>query len=172
MITGEHSPADQADIFPGKTASMIKLFAGISFFFILWGCTNNGQSGNEPVVNDHENHEGHQKQETQLSLNNGVRWKADAVTLANAAAVREMIEGAGKTAAPDYNQVADQLQKGLNKMITECKMRGREHDVLHQWLEPLLEKSGELKNATTAEEAGRKFREIEQWVGLFEKYFE
>jgi hypothetical protein len=121
------------------------------------------------VVNNHENHE---KQETPLSLNNGVRWKADSVTLVNAAAVREMIEGAGKSGEPDYNQVADQLQNGLNKMITECKMQGSEHDALHQWLEPLLGKAGELKNVTTAEEAGRKFREIEEWVGLFEKYFE
>ena len=57
-------------------------------------------------------------------------------------------------------------------MINECKMKGPDHDVLHQWLEPLLEETKEMKNATEVKIAQDKIKEIEERINLFAQYFE
>jgi len=57
-------------------------------------------------------------------------------------------------------------------MVSECKMKGADHEALHHWLEPIMEKAKELKNANSIETARTIFGEIEKQINLFHQYFE
>ena len=119
-----------------------------------------------------ENHSDHAKQATGLVLNNGAKWKVDSTTLTNVALLKNIVLNAKKESLETYLQTATALQDGLSKMINECKMKGADHDALHQWLEPLMEKTKELKNANSIENAGTISGEIEKQINLFPQYFE
>ena len=109
---------------------------------------------------------------TGLRLNNGAKWKADSTTLSNVALLKGIVSAAKEEGRGGYIQTANQLQDGLNKMIRECKMKGADHDALHLWLEPLIEKTKELKQITSAKNAAVILNEIKKQVNLFEQYFE
>jgi hypothetical protein len=57
-------------------------------------------------------------------------------------------------------------------MVTECKMKGADHEALHQWLEPLMEKTRELKKVSNVENAATLLSEIGKQLALFPQYFE
>ena len=109
---------------------------------------------------------------TGLVLNNGAKWKADSTTALNVALLKKIISGTNKETLQNYSQTAIELQDGLNKMISECKMKGADHEALHHWLEPLMEKTKELKKANNIENAKTIFGEIEKQINLFSQYFE
>ena len=83
-----------------------------------------------------------------LLLNDGVKWKADGKTLANVTLLKTVVADAVKQNPVDYSLTAAALQKGLDKMVTECSMKGPDHAALHQWLLPLIKKVNELKKAS------------------------
>ncbi len=121
----------------------------------------------EPVAGNHVEHS-----VTGLALNNGVKWKADSTTVLNVDLLQKIISVAKKESLENYSQTAIGLQNGLNKMVSECKMKGADHEALHHWLEPLMDKTKELKNADSIENARTIFGEIEKQIKLFSQYFE
>jgi hypothetical protein len=116
-------------------------------------------------------HEEHPQPDTALTLNNGVKWKVDSITMVNVGLLKNIIADAGKNQAKDFTTIAGQLQESLNKLISECKMTGADHDALHKWLEPLLEKVKALKTASAAD-GPAMVKDITDYLILFEKYFE
>lgn len=119
-----------------------------------------------------ENHAEHAEQATGLALNSGVKWKADSITVSNVASLQKLISGLKIATLENYLATAEGLQDGLNKMVSECKMKGADHEALHHWLEPIMEKAKELKNANSIETARTIFGEIEKQINLFHQYFE
>lgn len=110
-----------------------------------------------------------------LTLNNGQKWKADAHTNENVAALRAIARDfAGKThpGLTDYQVLDSGLQKGFDKMIRECRMEGTGHDALHLWLEPLLADVNELKKADNTASAEKIFTAIHERIELYTQYFE
>lgn len=105
-----------------------------------------------------------------LSLNDGVKWKADNKTMANVTLLKTVVADAVKQNPVDYSLTAAALQKGLDKMVAECSMKGPDHEALHQWLLPLVKKVNELKKATGGN-ATVQLREIEKQIHLFDQYF-
>lgn len=140
---------------------------------LLLAC-NTGNEKEKPITTEPatENHVKHVEQATGLTLNNGTKWKADSTTLLNVALLQKIITSTKKESLENYSQTAIGLQDGLNKMVGECKMKGADHEALHHWLEPLMEKTKELKNANSIETAGTIFGEIEKQINLFPQYFE
>ena len=70
------------------------------------------------------------------------------------------------------HQTAKELQSGLNKMVAECKMKGADHDALHQWLEPLMERLNDLNKETSTDNAAANLNEIDKHLKLFPQYFQ
>ena len=138
----------------------------------LFAC--NSRSSKNKTTNDSAtpNNKEHPEQMTGVLLNNGAKWKADSTTLLNVASLQNIVSMAKKETLEDYHQTATRLQDGLNKMVAECKMKGPEHEALHHWLEPLMEKTKGLKNAGSIEDAGIILDEIKNQMNLFSKYFE
>jgi len=106
------------------------------------------------------------------SLNNGVKGKADSSTNKNVSALSNVIASAKPVSLEDYRNTGKNLQEGIKKMISECRMQGPDHDALHHWLEPLMEENKKLLEVTTAEEGKEIFEMIRKQIENFSGYFE
>lgn len=107
-----------------------------------------------------------------LELNQGAKWKADSLTIANVARLKATIAGAEKKGLENYGKVATELQADINKMVSECKMTGPDHEALHHWLEPIIENTKALGEISSSEKAGSLLTDIEKQVNRFDQYFE
>lgn len=119
-----------------------------------------------------EKHDEHKEKAGELELNNGAKWKIDSATSVNVGILRTIIADAKNNKPANYAATATKLEDGLNKLVKECKMSGAEHDALHQWLEPMIAKTRELKNAGTGESGEAVLNAIDKQMGLFDQYFE
>lgn len=108
---------------------------------------------------------------TELTLNSGEKWNADASTNLNVTALSKIIQSVHPTSLEDYHAVGKTLQEGIDKMIRECTMKGPDHDALHHWLEPLMEKNKILQTAKSANEATEAFDFIKNQVNQYEYFF-
>ncbi|HRF19060.1 MAG TPA: hypothetical protein PK977_12880, partial [Chitinophagaceae bacterium] len=64
------------------------------------------------------------------------------------------------------------LQSGLDKMISECRMKGPDHDALHKWLEPLIGQVKKLNETEKPEESAQQLTAITQQIQLYFQFFE
>lgn len=153
---------------------MKKIFAALIVTSFLLACNlqNNAENGSPLDTASTEPQHEHAEKASGLILNNGAKWKADSITLLNVRALQNIVSNANKESVVNYSKTATQLQDGLNKMINECKMTGADHDALHQWLEPIIEKTKDLKNADSGENASTILNEVEDQLKLFHQYFE
>jgi hypothetical protein len=107
-----------------------------------------------------------------LSLNNGMKWKSDQATMANVNAMKLIMENSSPQSIEEFHMTADMMQGSVDKMISECRMTGADHDALHLWLEPLMEKTKELKEGETMDELTLIHDWLDDQVNLFYEYFE
>jgi len=140
---------------------------------LLLACNpGNDNKENSDSTSTDGNHVEPEKKSEGLVLNNGAKWKADSSTILNVALLQNTASGEKEQSLDNYRQTATQLQDGLNKMIKECKMKGADHDALHQWLEPLMKKVKAFNNETSIDNAATSLRDINQHLKLFAQYFE
>ena len=142
----------------------------------LWACNNHTHSENKEAISPSEaDHHQHETTTEKLVLNNGAKWKADSNTNSNVNNLLVIIEnfdsGTDKSLVA-YMEAAAYLQKGLDKMISECKMQGPDHEALHKWLEPLIEQVRKFKQASTEADAAQSLDAIHAQVNLYAQYFE
>lgn len=109
---------------------------------------------------------------TGLSLNNGVKWKADSSTNKNVLDLYNLIADANPVILDDYQKTGKILQTNINKMISECRMQGADHDALHQWLEPLMEMNRKMTDVASADEGKGLFGMIRKHIEKYSDYFE
>jgi hypothetical protein len=142
----------------------------------LLACNNDNGSGKNTKINiPQAAHHDHTANSDGLELNDGVKWKADSITNTNIKGLLNRIETFNRNrdkSLPSYTKVSGELQQGLNKMISDCKMQGADHEALHKWLEPVIQLVSKLKASTTVEDAAEIFESIHQQVSLYQQYFE
>lgn len=105
-----------------------------------------------------------------LTLNEGRKWKLDEPTRENMKSIRETFDKTQPLKA-DYTALAAELQTKSNKLVSECRMSGKDHDMLHVWLTGYL---SALKELTSSEEATQKsaYDKIKTQLKTFTEYFE
>lgn len=106
---------------------------------------------------------------------NGGKWIADAPTHENAGLLAEVVQKTEALPDPglsDYLNAGKELQEGINKLVSECRMKGPDHDALHGWLEPLIEMVKDLNSATEDSFAHKKFTQVSDQVKLYERHFQ
>jgi hypothetical protein len=139
--------------------------------FLTTGC--NQQSGDNKS-HEHETGTPNAIKETgttTLTLNAGRKWKLDSPTRENMKVIRLSFEQAAKQARPDYTALVADLQAKSNKLVSECRMSGKDHDMLHLWLADYLSSLKEMNSEDVeAQEAG--FHKVEKQLGIFNQYFE
>ena len=122
--------------------------------------------------NSTENHEMHIEG---LTLNNNAKWNGDEATNNNVKNLENILQDFKASAPPvtsDYVSLSNYLQGGLDKMISECRMKGEDHDALHKWLEPLIGKVKNLKLVGDVETGESATRDIKAHVEVYHQFFE
>ncbi|MEO7264462.1 MAG: hypothetical protein ABIW38_06090 [Ferruginibacter sp.] len=126
------------------------------------------QTEQSTETDTHHEHE----TDSKLSLNNGAKWKADSSTNRNVKDLYNVIADANPVILEDYQKTGKSIQTGINKMISECRMRGADHDALHHWLEPLMEENKKMSGVTSADEGKGLFGKIRKQLEKYPEYFE
>ncbi|MDB9882307.1 hypothetical protein OAD66_04145 [Bacteroidia bacterium] len=115
---------------------------------LFYSCSNNR------TQNDHS------ANEEEIALNNGEKW---IVVPEMMAIIRSMesdvnaFEGLGIT---EHKALAINLQNDIDKLTSNCTMKGQGYDELHKWLLPYLEMVEDYNKADTNEEASLLFKRI------------
>jgi hypothetical protein len=159
-----------------KYKGMKKLVTLLFLTGTLWACNNKGPSEKKEIINPGEaDHHEQSVSSGELVLNNGAKWKADSTTNNNVRHLQTVLEqfnGRTDKSLTIYKKTAADLQQGLDKMISECKMQGPDHEALHKWLEPLIEQVTKLKKASTEADAAQSLEAIQAHVKLYSQFFE
>ncbi len=148
----------------------MKNYILILFGSLLFACN---QSSNKKETDEHAVHENGASSE--LTLNNGAKWKADSITNHNVVDLKTIADNFRIKPFPSLNEyqiLGNDLNDGLNKMLRECKMSGPDHDALHHWLEPVIKGTNELKNVTDTSAGRSVFKSIDKQIDDYHNYFE
>ena len=147
---------------------MRKTFQLLSFSLLLLACNSS--------INKTEEHAEHSHSETtNLALNNGAKWKADAITNNNVLDIKAIANNFKIKPSPsvsDYRLLSSDLKNGVDKMIKECKMTGPDHEALHQWLNPVLKNINELKSVSDTTGGSFIFKSLDKQLDDYHHYFE
>lgn len=145
------------------------LFAWVVMFFIF-ACNQNASKTEE-----HEHTENVAASDSSLRLNNGAKWKSDSTTEQNVANLKSITDNFKLKSSPsvnDYHSLSNDIGNGFNQLVQQCKMTGPDHEQLHHWLEPLLEKNKELKSVSDDATAKKIFDSIDNRIAQYRNYFE
>lgn len=149
----------------------IILFSMVVGFLIACNQEDKNQSQNN--VKDSIHQTDHPENALIITLNNGAKWQADASTNANVAnlqsiAAKYNIEGAD---AKMFQLAAAELQAGLTTLVSECKMKGPDHDALHLWLEPLMKMIKDFEKKAISNDASFLLKKIDDHLKIYPEYF-
>ena len=141
----------------------------------IWSCNNHKPTENKNFNSPSETEEPHSEATEKLELNNGAKWTVDNITnnnINNLKLILEKFDNGTDKSLSAYKKTQDDLQKGLDKMIAECKMKGPDHEALHKWLEPLIDQVTKIKQVSTVPDADEALNGIRAQVTLYSQYFE
>ncbi|HQW83090.1 MAG TPA: hypothetical protein PK987_01440 [Ferruginibacter sp.] len=140
--------------------------------FLLIACHSNENTENK-LPDEHSSTAQHQHElGTTLSLNNGIKWKADSSTNENVKNLYNVVSDANPVAPEDFQKTGNTIQANINKMISECRMQGVEHDALHKWLEPLMTMNKKLAEITSVEKGKELFGTLRKHIEKYSEFFE
>lgn len=145
------------------------LFAFIVCLF-LFACNQTADK-----LESHEHIASSESVDTVLVLNNGAKWKADSTTDKNVINLKTLAENFRIKPFPtlnEYRLFSADLTNGISQLVQQCKMTGPDHEELHHWLEPILNKNKELKNVSDTSAARKIFETLDERIDNYRNYFE
>jgi ribosome-binding protein aMBF1 (putative translation factor) len=149
----------------------ITIFGAVLIFLIACNQQKTGTQEHQHNKDTAEAKAEEARHETTLVLNEGKKWKLDEATRQNMHALHRLVETFRQEPDLDYVQLAARLQASADKLVSECKMSGKDHDMLHRWLEKYFSVLRELKSADTKTQLAA-WQAIQKQVRLFDEYFE
>ncbi|MFD2550849.1 hypothetical protein ACFSQP_03365 [Bizionia sediminis] len=151
------------------------------------GCknNNNSQSGNtvsqdtnnpvREVPKDEQNHDNSpiytNNWTTEIQLNNGEKWEADATTNNGAQQLENAINSMQPNSIKEYHELAKELNEVKNFLVKNCSMTGPAHDNLHIWLHPLIDKINALLIVDNLDDAKKLEQAITVNIEAYTQYF-
>lgn len=132
--------------------------------FVACGTTTSQEQKENGEEQEHSN------SDPALQLKNGAKWKPDSITRTNVVILSQLVNDSNYRDEKNKQTFSNQLQKGLDSLVKQCKMSGPDHDALHAWLKPVLHDVKELK-----EDEGdydKKYAQLRADVHRFYDYFE
>lgn len=137
----------------------------------LFACNDTkNESAGHVHSQDSVTHSTSEKQ-SQLVLNDGKKWKLDEATRNNIDSIKKTVQTVAVSKEKDYAKAATDLENDANRLVSQCRMSGKDHDMLHMWLESFLSDLKQLKTGSK-EEQPMAFAKIETSVNGFSDYFE
>jgi hypothetical protein len=138
----------------------------------LFGCNQNknGKTSDKHQA-DSTVQSGQGEHTGQLVLNDGKKWKLDEPTRIHINAIKQTVDSASRENSIDYNRLANQLQSESDKLVSDCKMTGKDHEMLHIWLEEFLSSLSQMKRSNE-QARPQAFGKLNDVVKDFDNYFE
>lgn len=103
-----------------------------------------------------------------LNLNDGERWVVDEPTADNYMNLKQITDQFVESTNRDlesYHSYGAEMSNALNKLIQDCRMKGADHDALHDWLEPVIKEVNGIKKAEDPLEAQKTFASLNNQIG-------
>lgn len=152
-----------------KRMLILLLLAGIG-----WGCNTPDRAQVKSETIQEESHQ-HEASATALQLNNGAKWKSDSATNLQVEVMKNRIQSFDEKKEINlvaYHQLGENLKAEVDKLIKECRMEGPDHDALHIWLQPLIEKTHQLQTTTDGTAAAELKTQLAELLHVYSQYFE
>lgn len=73
------------------------------------------------------------------------KWKADETTKQNVARLAGILNDSAYSQPASRAALFAKLRSGIDTLVKECRMKGKDHDALHGWLEKFMKHTRELK---------------------------
>jgi len=149
-------------------------FLYLWLLIIILSCNNSERNGGQTKAPIHAQHDNEVVNDS-VGLNQGKKWKSDAITNENIASFQRIAEQAKQMKDPgikEYNEAGARMQRLLDKLISECRMKGPDHEALHKWLTPLFTSVSSLVKSKDKTEASQLIDNINNHVDSYAKYFE
>lgn len=143
----------------------------IGMFLFSCGNTSNEKSKEQTVTVTHKEHH-HDDENEAIELNNGDKWKVDAIMLAHIRNMENDVVSFAKAEQKDYKSLSEKLQSNIDLLTSNCTMKGKAHDELHKWLLPYIDLVKELSEAKDETEAEKQFQNIQTSFTTFNQYFQ
>jgi hypothetical protein len=137
----------------------------------LFACNDTKKEGSGHVHSQDSVTHSNPENQGQLVLNDGKKWKLDEATRNNFDSIRKTVQIAATNEQKDYAKIATGLENDANRLVGQCRMSGKDHDMLHLWLENFLSDLKQLKSSSKDEQP-MAFERIETLVKKFGDYFE
>jgi hypothetical protein len=138
------------------------------------GCTQSGQSEGETSYEEvtNESTTPIAPSPTELGLNMGEKWQVNPEMMVHVAASDSVLLNFDPGTENSYAQLATDLEKNKNLLISTCTMKGPAHDALHLWLMPYIGQIDQLSTAETDEDKSMAVVDLRQSFTTFHTYFQ
>ena len=118
----------------------------------------------------------HANTEIKISLNNGAKWNSDESTFTGMKRLELTLYNFNndytEPSLADYNKLGNALANINKDIISQCSMKGEDHDQLHVLLAPMLANVDVIKNGQDLLEIKVNTEELKEAVVQFFKHFE
>lgn len=145
-----------------------------NLFFILCVCILFSCNQNNKKSDTHGKDTHIMATDTNLTLNNGGKWKADSITNHNLIRLKvtaNMFRVAPFPSVNNYQILGKDLSNDADTILQQCKMTGADHEALHKWLNPIITQTAQLKKITDTAEARKIFDLVDERINTFHQYF-
>lgn len=150
----------------------IKLALAVLLMSGLIGCAENKAENDDHSHGQDSTTQSHSETLPQkLVLNEGQKWKLDEATRNNIDSIKKTVQTVAASGEKNYTKAAADLENDANRLVSQCRMSGKNHDMLHLWLEDFLSALRQLKTSPK-EEQPVIFQQIESKVNEFGDFFE
>lgn len=147
---------------------------------LLFSCNSSGdktvKTADTAIKAKHKEHEsGHEQlSASALSLNNGAKWQTDENTRIHVTRLIDSLHAFNAKPNSDHNAYhafAASMQRDMDSLIRDCRMKGPDHEALHLWLHPVLQDIKDLVSTVTAEEGKESTAMLGRDIEKFNQYF-
>lgn len=157
-----------------------KITTAILFLGLAVSCgTSNDQDQAEAtteVADEHPSDTSEGVTEIKLALNDGAKWNSDESTFSGMKRLELTLYNFGEdTSEPtldDYNKLGEALANIDKDIISQCSMKGKDHDQLHILLGPMLGNVDVIKNGTDVDASKENIEALSGSISQFFVHFE
>ena len=155
--------------------------AMISLAGLLISCgnsdrNNHDSSNTEIVANEQQSYPHEASTKIKLSLNNGAKWDSDESTFSGMKRLEMTVANFNKNkedpSISDYNNLGIALANIDKDIISQCNMKGKDHDQLHVLLAPMLANVDVIKNGDNRLEIKVNTEALSEALLQFFEHFE
>lgn len=110
-----------------------------------------------------------------LVLDDGRKWRVSPSMMAPIRRHQDRLRSARPedlSEAGAATALADSLFNDMDELVRACDMKGRGHDVLHDWLMPHMGLLQRLERAADADTMAAVMAALDRSNDLFDRYFE